>query len=209
MSPKDATNKDPAHQESNRTRLLEKAIGQQVRDFRNELNMTVVELARQAKLSPGMLSKLENGQISPSLNSLQALAAALNVPVTSLFRRFEEQRDTATFVKAGKGLDIERRGTRAGHQYQLLGHKVGGPFSIEPYLITLTETSDVFPLFQHSGQEFIYMISGRLGYRYADQVYIMEAGDSLFFDADTPHGPDQLLELPCQFLTVIVSANQE
>ena len=103
---------------------LEIAIGQQVRAFRKQLHMTVAEVASQADLSPGMLSKIENGLTSPSLATLKALSGALNVPVTAFFRKYEEERD-ATFVKAGQGLNIERRGTRAGHQYQLLGHTVG------------------------------------------------------------------------------------
>ena len=87
-----------------------------------------------------MLSKIENGLTSPSLNTLQTLSAALGVPVTAFFRRYEERRD-AVFVRAGQGLVIERRGTRAGHQYQLLGHTGGvtGRVIVEPYLITLTE----------------------------------------------------------------------
>ena len=182
---------------------LEIAIGQQVRVFRRQLNMTVAEVASQAHLSPGMLSKIENGLTSPSLATLKSLSGALNVPVTAFFRKYEEERD-ATFVKAGQGLNIERRGTRAGHQYQLLGHTVGKQVFVEPYLISLSEESDVFPLFQHDGVEFIYMLAGEVIYRHADQTYRLTPGDSLFFDADAPHGPEELVSLPIRFLAVIV-----
>lgn len=181
---------------------LEAAIGREVRAFRKQLGMTVVELARAAGLSPGMLSKIENGVTSPSLATIRALSEALHVPVTSLFRRFEEGAD-ATFVKAGEGLTIERRGTRAGHQYQLLGHALGSAVAVEPYLITLTGESDVFPLFQHGGMEFIYVLEGCMTYRHGDKTYPMEPGDSLFFDAQAPHGPDALEKLPIRFLSVI------
>ena len=181
---------------------LEAAIGRQVRVFRQQLDMTVVELAKLAGMSRGMVSKIENGQTSPSLATLSALATALNVPVTSLFRKYEEQRD-ATFVKAGQGLHIERRGTRAGHEYQLLGHTVHKAVSVEPYLITLTEKSEVFPLFQHAGTEFIYMLEGEALYRHGGQTYHLTPGDSLFFDSDAPHGPEELLETPIRFLSVI------
>ncbi len=183
--------------------VLELAIGRQVREFRLDLSMTVGEVAKLASLSVGMLSKIENGMTSPSLATLRALANALNVPVTALFRRYEEQRD-ASFVKANQGLVIERRGSRAGHQYQLLGHSVGKGVSVEPYLVTLTEKSEVFPLFQHAGQEFIYLLAGRVRYRHASRTYDLQAGDSLFFDADAPHGPEELLELPIRMLSVIV-----
>ena len=199
---------DPHALAGNGDSRLEVAIGREVRIFRKELDMTVMELARAAGLSTGMLSKIENGGISPSLATLQSLSRALQVPVTAFFRRFEEQRD-ATFVRAGEGLKIERRGTRAGHQYELLGHSTSGRIAAEPYLITLTEQSDVFPLFQHPGIEFIYMLEGEVGYRHSGKTYVLRPGDSLYFDADAPHGPDQLRKLPIRFLSVIAYPRDE
>lgn len=183
-------------------RQIEAALGRQVREFRRQQNMTLAELAKAAGLSSGMLSKIENGATSPSLTTLQALSAALQVPVTALFRRFEERRE-ATHVKSGQGLRIDRRGTRAGHQYELLGHIAGRDISTEPYLITLSEESDVFPVFQHEGLEFIYVIEGRVRYRHADKTYLLEPGDSLFFGADAPHGPEALIERPIRMVCVI------
>ena len=195
---------DPAHIQP-ADNELERAIGSQVKRYRKRMELTVSQLAGRAGFSPGMLSKIENGNISPSLATLRALSTALNVPVTALFRQFEEQRD-ATFVPAGQGLLIERRGTRAGHQYQLLGHGINSEVSVEPYLITLSEESDVFPIFQHSGVEFIHMLEGVVVYRHANATYRLTAGDSLFFDADAPHGPEELLELPVRFLSIITQA---
>jgi transcriptional regulator with XRE-family HTH domain len=182
---------------------LESAIGREVRAFRKKLDMTVMELSRLTGLSAGMLSKIERGIASPSLGTLQALSTALQVPVTAFFRQFEEQRD-ATFVRAGEGLKIERRGSRAGHQYELLGHTVGKTTAIEPYFITLTEESQAFPMFHHAGMEFIYMLQGKVGYRHGSQVYQLSPGDSLFFDAEAFHGPENLIELPAKFLSIFV-----
>ncbi len=114
--------KDPAHMWATEN-ALEKAIGRQVKRYRGQLGLTISDMCSRTGLSAGMRSKIENGHTSPSLATLRSLSTALNVPVTALFREFEEQSD-ATFVKAGDGLAIERRGTRAGHQYQLLGHSV-------------------------------------------------------------------------------------
>lgn len=187
---------------------LEDAIGKQVRSLRKRLNLTVANVAKQAKLSSGMLSKIENGLTSPSLATLSALANALNVPVTSLFRGYEEQRDV-TMIKAGEGLVIERRGSGAGHQYQLLGHTIGKPYSIEPYVISITDMSEVFPVFQHAGTELIYMLEGKVSYRHANKTYELEPGDSLFFDAEASHGPEEILALPCRYLSFIVSQGNE
>lgn len=193
---------DPHALQGAKDSALEVAIGHEVRNFRSKQALTVAELARAADLSSGMLSKIENGLTSPSLATLQALSKALHVPVTAFFRRYEEERD-AVFVKAGEGLSIERRGTRAGHQYQLLGHTPSKRLTVEPYLITLTEESDVFPLFQHGGLEFIYMLEGKVAYRHGDRTYHLTPGDSLFFEADAPHGPEDLIKLPIRFLSMI------
>ncbi|MEQ8335255.1 helix-turn-helix domain-containing protein [Nisaea sp.] len=183
---------------------LEQAIGREVREFRKALGITVADLATATGLSIGMLSKIENGAISPSLTTLQAVARALGVPITDLFKRFEEPRN-AVFVKAGEGVQVERRGTRAGHQYNLLGYLEGNTSGVlvEPYVISLTEDSDIFPAFQHQGTELIYMLEGELLYRHGDETYRMLPGDSLFFDADAPHGPEELITRPIRYLSII------
>lgn len=187
-----------------REKVLEVAIGREVRAFRKQQNITVAELAQLTGLSIGMLSKIENGNTSPSLTTLQSLAHALSVPLTAFFRRFEERRE-AVHTKAGEGVELERAGTRANHQYNLLGHigANGSGVIVEPYLITLTAESDVFPTFQHGGIETIYMLEGEVDYRHGDEVYPLQPGDTLFFDADAPHGPERLVTLPARYISVI------
>jgi transcriptional regulator with XRE-family HTH domain len=184
-------------------RPLESSIGFEVRRLRKAIDLTVAELGAAAGISVGMLSKIENGSISPSLGTLDALARALNVPITRLFAETDERRD-CSFVKAGTGVRIERRGTKAGHNYDLLGHSLGGPISVEPYLITLAEDAVPYTHFRHAGVEFIYMLSGKVRYRHGDRTYLMEAGDALFFDAAARHGPEDLLKVPMRYLSIII-----
>ncbi|MDF2370207.1 MAG: helix-turn-helix domain-containing protein [Rhizobiaceae bacterium] len=201
---KAALSQDPHKVSGHTEKVLEVAIGREVRAFRIQQGVTVAELAKMTGLSIGMLSKIENGITSPSLTTLQTLSNALSVPLTSFFRGFEERR-SAVHTKAGTGVEMERRGTRAGHQYNLLGH-IGSNSSgviVEPYLITLSEASDVFPTFQHEGMEFLYMLEGEVEYRHGDTVYLLQPGDSFFFDADAPHGPENLVKLPARYLSII------
>ncbi|MFV0244740.1 MAG: helix-turn-helix domain-containing protein [Qingshengfaniella sp.] len=195
---------DPHRVHGEREKVLEVAIGREVRAFRKQQELTVADLAHMTGLSVGMLSKIENGNTSPSLNTLQSLSGALGVPLTAFFRRFEETRG-AVHTKAGEGVNVERRGTRAGHQYNLLGH-LGSNASgvvVEPYLIALTGESDIFPTFQHDGIEMIYMLEGSVTYRHGDQLFDLTPGDTLFFDADAPHGPEVLNQLPIKYLSII------
>lgn len=201
---KPAFSQDPHRIRELAERNLEAAIGREVRNLRRQQGMTVADLAGITGLSIGMLSKIENGNTSPSLTTLQVLSHAFSVPVTAFFKSYEEKRE-AQHVVAGEHLEIERRGTRAGHQYHLLGH-IGSNSSgvmVEPYIITLTSESDTFPAFQHEGLELLYMLEGVVDYRHGDKVYTLRPGDSLFFDADAPHGPENLVQLPARYLSVI------
>ena len=182
---------------------LEVALGRRVRLLRQRLQITANDLAAEAGLSPGMLSKIENGGTSPSLATLQALARALNVPLTSFFADVDERRD-CSYVRAGQGVAIERRGTKSGHRYELLGHSISGDIVVEPYLITLSEDAEPYALFQHDGVEFIYMLTGKVVYRHADKLYPLAPGDALFFDAGAPHGPEELTKVPMTFLSIII-----
>ena len=186
-----------------RTLSIEEEIGAQVRRFRRAMDLTVAQLGMNAGISAGMLSKIENGTISPSLSTLSALAKALNVSMSSLFAESEERRD-CSFVKSGQGVRIERRGTKAGHLYDLLGHSLAGEIGVEPFLITLKRDAQPYTNFRHGGVEFIYMLSGKVRYRHADGTYLLEPGDALFFDAAARHGPEELVEAPMQYLSIII-----
>jgi transcriptional regulator with XRE-family HTH domain len=184
---------------------LEEALGaviaERVREFRLLLGLTVGQLAELTNLSKGMLSKIENAQASPSLATLARLSGALRVPVTAFFRGLNEEQDVL-FVKAGRGLDIEHKGSGPGHRYQLLGTMRAPHNSLETLLVTLTDRAEEFPLYQHPGTELLYMIAGRIEYLVGNSPYLLEPGDAMQFVGEVPHGPRTLIELPIQFLSV-------
>ena len=187
-----------------RENVLEVAIGRQIRIYRKQMEITVSDLSKMTGLSTGMLSKTENGNTSPSLSTLQTLSNALSIPMTAFFKQFEQKRE-CIHTKANEGVEVEGEGTRAGHQYNLLGH-LGSNDSgviVEPYLIELTSETDTFKTFQHGGLETIYMLAGEITYRHGDGIYKLQPGDTLFFDANTPHGPETLDKLPARFLSII------
>ena len=188
-----------------RARTLERALGLQVRSLRRERDLSISDLAGSCGLSVGMVSKIENGQISPSLATIQAVAAALNVPFTSLFAAFEEKRD-CSYVPAGRGVVIDRRGTKVGHVYELLGALLGGDVVVEPYLITLRTEAEPYTGFRHAGTEFIYMLSGEVVYHHAGARFTLKPGDSMLFDSGAPHGPETLVKIPMTYLSIIIYA---
>ena len=181
-------------------------IGATARRLRNSLGLTLGEVAKRANLSAAMLSRLENGGVSPSLESLAALTAALGVPLAQLFGDVGKPRGGAQHVPKGQGLEVVRRGTRRGHTYQLLAADRGPRRVFEPFLVTLNDKSEVFPGFEHPGTEFIYLLEGSLTYRHGDETHLLKAGDALTFAGEVPHGPEKLLKTPIRMLSVIIYA---
>jgi ribosome-binding protein aMBF1 (putative translation factor)/quercetin dioxygenase-like cupin family protein len=189
------------HEEAQAAGRLEQVIAAQVRHYRTAAGLSSAELAARTGLSKAMISRVETATTSCSLTTLQRLADGLKVPVTALFRGADTDRD-ATFTKSGQGSLTVRSGTQHGHEYRVLGTLKGRTDALEPTLVTLTDASDVFPLFQHPGTEFIYMLAGRMVYGHGSYEYAMEPGDSLLLDGEGPHGPLELLDLPITFLAI-------
>ena len=183
------------------------SIGRVARRIRDELGLTLASVAQQAHISPGMLSRLETGRVSPSLDTIVALAEALGIRPALLLQDIGSPEEAAQHTPAGQGLEVVRRGTRRGHAYQLLAAPRGPRKEFEPFFVTLTDKSEVFPGFQHPGTEFIYILSGEMRYRHGKESYLLKKGDSLTFRGDIAHGPERLVKMPIRMLSIIVYAS--
>lgn len=184
-------------------------VGAGVRRLRAAQGLTLGDVAKMADISPAMLSRLEHGDVSPSLDTLAALAEALGTSCAALLRDPEQSLSDAQLVKKGEGLEVVRRGTRRGHTYHLLASDRGPRRAFEPFLVTLNSKSEIFPEFEHPGTEFIHILEGSLRYRHGTETYLLKPGDSLTFRGDVPHGPDKLLKLPIRMLSIIVYGGVE
>ena len=180
------------------------SVGRRVRELRVGMGLTMEQFADAAGLSIGMLSKVEHGQTSPSFSTLISLADAAEVPFTAFFRGLDEERD-AVIVPAGQGMEIIHEGAGPGRVYRDLGSLRGPTREIESLYVTITEPDEVFPLFQHGGVEFIYILEGCVEYGYGTKRYVLNAGDSMQFRGEVTHGPTALIELPLRFLSLKVT----
>lgn len=183
---------------------LERHLGHTIRELRQRQRLTIADVAAQARISRGMLSKIENGQATSSLDTLLRLARVLGVSIAQLFRDFDSGGGGAQLVKQGTGMEVVRRGTRRGHTYHLLAYDKGPRRSFEPFLVTMDDASEVFPRFEHPGTEFIYLLQGKIEYRHGKETHVLEPGDALTFRGDIPHGPERLIEVPIKMLSVII-----
>ena len=101
---------------------LEQYLGIQIKRQRQAQELKLADVARIAGISQGMLSKIENAQVSTSLDNLSRLCDVLGMPMSKLFAQYDQKGSSALLVKADEGLEVVRRGTEKGHTYHLLNH---------------------------------------------------------------------------------------
>ena len=184
-------------------------LGRTARRLRESQNLTLADVAGRANISSAMLSRLETGRVSPSLETIVALSQALGVTASILMQRVGAEHGGAQLIRPGEGLETARSGTRRGHTYHLLAAQRGPRKVFEPFLVTLNDRSEVFPGFQHPGVEFIHMLSGILHYRHGRHSYVLRPGDTLTFRGDVAHGPERLEKVPIRMLSIIIYATEE
>ena len=172
------------------------------------MGLTLGEVAKRSNISAGMLSRMENGDVSPSLETLAALTAALGVPLGNFVRRY---RQTA-----------RRRATRSARRRAsrsyVAARSAATPTTCSPRIADRAAHSSRFSSRSTTrarcsrassipGTEFIYLLEGSLTYRHGDETHLLKAGDALTFVGAVPHGPEKLLKTPIRMLSIIIYAD--
>ena len=184
-------------------KALDRFLGNIIHQLRIQHSLTLAEVSERAGISRGMLSKIENGLSSTSLETLEQLANTLGVTLARFFQGYNLPTSNVQFVKKGHGMEVVRRGTKSGHTYHLLAYDQGPQKIFEPFLISLEDPGEEFSSFEHPGTEFIYMLEGELEYRVGDEIFLLEPGDSLTFRGEIPHRPEKHKKMPIRFLATI------
>lgn len=180
---------------------LKAAVGQELRFWRNHRGLTGAKLAAKAGVSAGMLTKIEKGDVAPSIQTLVRISDALEVPTSMFFHRLHK-RPSVNFVPAGKGLVTDRSGNRGNQIYELLAHNLHHTMGIEPFMVTMDDKSEPYPMLQEEGFKFLHMMEGEVIYRHGHRTFHLRPGDSLTFDAMAPHGAEKLLSERATWLSV-------
>ncbi|SAL63864.1 DNA-binding protein [Caballeronia arvi] len=186
---------------------VSRALATQIHTFRTASGLASGTLAKMAGISHSMLSRIEKGTATPSIETLTRIANALGKPVSRFFVDQSERHD-CSFVPAGAGVSVDREGSSFGHVYTLIGHVLSGNLNVEPYIVTLDEKSEPWSTHQTTGLQFVHMLEGRMKYRYANRLYEMKPGDSLLFDPNAAHGPEEIDSIPVRFLAVFFNIRE-
>ena len=177
-------------------------IGMQVKGLRMAAGLSAGQLALASEISASMLSRIERGLVSPSVETLERLGHGLHVPVSRFFGD-QARRTDFCHVRAGQGLVVDRIGAVEGYRYELLGHSLSGNLFVEPYLVTLLPEAEPYVTFQHPGLKFLHFLSGAVTYRYGVKSVEVGVGDTLLFDATALHGIEAIHSGPVSYLSVV------
>jgi transcriptional regulator with XRE-family HTH domain len=189
--------------------MHEEFITKNIKDLRKQKKITLQQLADLTGLTKGYLSKIERAKKAPPYSTLNKIAMALNVDAASLlgdnFNQSREKRISLT--RKHKRKRIEQLGSIAdgslyGYRYEALAHDKHGK-NMEPYIIEPAFEDEV--LFQHEGEEFMFVLEGKHEFIYDGETFIMEKGDSVYFDAAVPHTGKSLGQKKAKLLAVLFS----
>lgn len=180
-------------------------IGGKIKDLRQKKDYTLKDVSALTGLSKPLISQIENNRVVPPVATLLKLARALDVGLSFFFQE-SETKDRVVITRKNERRSIGRphhRKTGVGYSYESLEVKKADKH-MEPFLVTfdLTETEDM-AFYSHEGEEFVYVIFGELEFRTRDRVYVLQAGDCLYFESEIAHAFRSLSREPAKTLIVI------
>ena len=163
-------------------------ITAKLKDIRKEKNITLQQLAESAGVTKGMLSQVENNRTIPSLTVFLNIIKSMHIDINDFFTDFNTvQESKIIFKKAVQYQPFEKENT-VGFQYQRILSTTVDEYHVDFVLLTLMPEAKR-DFVQTDAYEFKYLIKGSVEYTIGEEVFIMEPGDSIFFDATEPHNP--------------------
>lgn len=165
--------------------INEADIGKRIKSLRNEKRVTLEDLAAQVGFTKGYLSKVEKSEKAPPVSTLGIIARALGVNISTLLGE-----DTTTssicLVKRSERSQIRRTGTSVGYSYEAVAHKFKNKL-MEPFVLTLPVHAKKRVLYQHEGQEILFVLEGTMRFHHGSEEIIAEEGDCVYLDSSIPH----------------------
>jgi transcriptional regulator with XRE-family HTH domain len=178
-----------------------KEIGRRLAELRDAADMSADAFCTEAGVSPAELAAYENGSKDFSFSFLYNAARILGVDVMDLMSGDTPRLSSWCVVRKGKGYTVNRREV---YKYSHLAFTFRDK-KAEPFLVTVEEKPAAEPaLHAHDGQEFNWVVSGRILFKIADASYELEAGDSVYFNSALPHAMSALDGKPAQFIAVVM-----
>lgn len=176
--------------DGDRPPALGRELGPRLSAARKEAGVGLRVLARRIGVSPGLISQIENGRIAPSVSTLYAIATELDLSFDYLFRGAAPLGERPGIGATRVQHEPERPTVRlaSGVRWEHLTWTRRDDFEFLHVVYEVGSAScDEGALLQHGGEEYAFVLSGKLGLTIGAEDYLVGPGDSINFDAQTPH----------------------
>jgi len=177
-----------------------KQIADRLKGLRDSLELSIEEMAKQSARTPEEISLYESGKTDIPLSFLFDVAQRFDVDTSTLISGEEPRMKTYFLTRYGKGKSVERN---KAYKYQALASGYVRP-NAEPFEVTVEPNDHDIHMNSHEGEEFNYVLEGRLLFRFNNKDLILKPGDSIYFNASNPHGMKALDNRPVKFLAIIL-----
>ena len=178
-------------------------IGPKIRSLRARKKLGLLHLSEQTGLSPGMLSKIERGQLFPTLPTLLKISMVFGVGLEYFFTE-SEARPTLAVVRKKERLRLPDRPGAESPRYHF--ESLDFPVSdrkFETYYAEFEQNAEATEPHNHSGAEVVYVLKGQLVLSFEEEETILSEGDSVYFDSAYPHSYQGQGETPCSVIVVV------
>lgn len=185
--------------------INEAKIGKRIKSFRLQKNLTLQELADRTGYSKGYLSKVEKSEKAPPVATLSTIARELGGTVAS-FLGEDPQNDTICMVRKSERTLMARTGEEFGYAWEALANPYPNKH-MEPFILSYPSDDALKHSFQHDGEEMLFVLQGKMRFKYGDKEYVLEKGDCVYFDSGALHTGEPIGDEPLKTLIVLYSAS--
>ena len=186
-----------------------KEVAGRIRSLREDLDITMQEMSEATGRSVAEYSAQESGEQDLSFSFLYKCAERLGVDVIEILTGESPHLKGYSLTRANEGLPIRRRaGFEYLHKAPHFRNKQCEPFVVTaPYIEE--EQNQPIHLSKHAGQEFDYVLSGKLRFAYENHVEELEPGDCLLYDSGRGHGMIATGGEPCTFIAIVMKPDDD
>lgn len=179
-------------------------LAKRIKNLRLERRLTLEQLANKTGFNKSYISKIENARNSPPIATLSKIAQALGISIADFFKDSHPE-EIFALTRANDRITVARQGHLIGYSYESINHRKKKK-NFDAFIATFpVQQKPSGLLFDHEGEEMIYVVEGVLEFNFNNQFYTLNVGDCVHFDASYPHNGRSIEDKEAKALLIICS----
>ena len=185
--------------------ILEAEIGKRIRRYRLQNKFTLQELADKTGFSKGYLSKVEKSEKALPVSTLSVIGRELGVSVSAILGE-ETINDTICLVRQNERTLMAKNGEEFRYAYEALANPYPNKH-MEPFILSYPSDDELKHTFRHDGEEMLFVLQGKMLFKYGNREFALDTGDCLYFDSGVEHIGQPIGDEPVKILIVLYNGS--